>query len=146
MWTGGFNKVHLQLCRVFFQLQLISVPVPSVILNHIQLWALYHVYQLSPDIINRLCCLCCCCCCFWSSNLLLGMRDSPPSACERPHGRGDKIIAMVTTGCQPSQGMLGESHTDANSFSITWKNSYVLTQSTEHIKCHKNRVKQAHNL
>lgn len=27
----------------------------------------------------------------------------------RAHGTGDKIIAMVTTGCGPSQGMQGES-------------------------------------
>lgn len=48
-----------------------------------------------------------CCCCLWSSNLLSWMRDSALSVCERAHGRGDKIVAMVTTGCGLSQGMLG---------------------------------------
>lgn len=38
----------------------------------------------------------------------------------REHMAGEiKIITMVTTGCGPSQGMLGESHTDANSLSGT---------------------------
>lgn len=74
------------------------------------------VNLLSSDIINRVCC----CCCLWSSNLLSWMRDSAPSVCERAHGRGDKIITMVTTGCGPSQGMLGESHTDANSLRGTY--------------------------
>lgn len=103
------SKVHLPTVN-FSVSVLIFCKVYWTISNYVD-----SVYQLSPDIINNRVCCCCCCCCRWSSNLLSWMRDSAPSVCERAHGRGDKIITMVTTGCGPSRGMEGESHTDANS-------------------------------
>lgn len=72
------------------------------------------------------------------------MCDSAPSVCERAHGTEDKIITMVTTGCGLPQGMLEESHTDANS----WRGKHTHKHTKANIHTHKNftHIKTSHTL